>query len=268
MKKQHQVILVGVIVLILLIHMLSFGNSNYSCYQSASCQILAGKRAIFLGDSLCAGTTVDKGSGKYGYGWAGLIGERNEMVWENFGRNGAVITHIEGQDRIVSDQLERAMKKYDSVDYILFEGGCNDADQLHKEAKALGMIADGYDSFDCSTFTGALEQLILDMLTTYPDAKIGYLIPPKMGSSPYDAPENLRRQYYDRAVAVCEKWGISVLDLWNENPMNPELDVYFDSGIPKEEASAAGKFYTDGQHLTLRGYERILSQIEGFMREL
>lgn len=229
---------------------------------------LYGKRAVFLGDSLCAGTTVGKYTPEYGYGWGGLIGEKNGMDWENFGRNGAVITEIEGQERIVSRQLEKALQKYSTLDYILFEGGCNDADQLGDDPALIGEIADGFSEFDNRTFSGAFEQLIHDMIHAYPDAKIGYVIPPKMGEPPYDSDSNLRRQYYDRAMEICEKWGIPCLDLWNANPMNPELTIYYDEAVEKESAEKEGKFYTDSQHLTLRGYQRIASQVEAFLCSL
>jgi len=243
-------------------------DRNNSTGKDAPENCLTGKTAIFLGDSICAGKTVDKHTGVYGYGWAGLIGERNGMVWKNYGRNGAVIAQIEGQERIVAMQLEQAEQDFERIDYILFEGGWNDADQLGNVAEKLGELSPGFDDFDCSTFTGAFETLILQMVTTYPDAKIGYIIPPKMGEAPYGADGNVYRQFYDRAIEVCEKWGIPYLDLWNENPMNPELAVYYDSGIQKEAASGEGLFYTDGKHLTLRGYQRILSQIEAFLRSL
>ena len=229
---------------------------------------LEGKTIICFGDSLCAGKTVEKYSEEYGFGWAGLIGEKNGMEWRNYGKNGAVITYIEGHDRLVSQQFEIAVREFDKVDYILFEGGCNDADQLGNYPESFGEISSGFDNFDCSTFTGAFENLILQIVTAYPDAKIGYIIPPKMGEAPYESEKNIRRQYYDRAIEVCEKWGIPYLDLWNENPMNPELPIFYDADIPKEEAAEAGMFYTDGQHLTLRGYQRIISQIEAFIRSL
>lgn len=229
---------------------------------------LNGACAVFLGDSLCAGTTVGDDAPEYGYGWGGLIGEKYEMDWANYARNGAVITQIEGQDRLLSHQVEQAAQNYATVDYVIFEGGCNDADQLYRIPEALGEISEDFENFDCTTFTGAFESLILQLITTYPDAKIGYVIPAKMGVPPYDSQNNRYHQYYDRAIEVCEKWGIPYLDLWNESPMNPALDVYFLEGISKEDAAAAGCFYTDRQHLTLRGYKRIASQIEAFMRRL
>lgn len=228
--------------------------------------ILAGKTAVFFGDSLCAGTTVGDNLPEYGYGWAGLIGEANRMVWGNYGRNGAVITAIDGQNRIVADQVDTALAAHATADYVIIEGGTNDADQLGDAG--LGEIASDYSTFNTSTFSGALESLILKILNTYPNAKVGYIVAQKMGLTMYDSTTSVRRRYFDRAVEICKKWGIPVIDLWNGNPLNPMLPVHYDRSLDAAGNIAAGKCYTDAQHLTLAGYNKISPQIEAFMRSL
>jgi len=218
--------------------------------------VLYGKTAVFLGDSICAGTTVGDGSEYYGYGWAGLIGETNKMIWGNYGRNGGTITPITSVDssRWVSTQVDLSSADHPDADYVIFEGGTNDADTLG--TGGLGAISSDYATFDTSTFTGALESLLLKIMTSYPQAKVGYIVAQKMGNAPYTSAESMRRQYFDRAVEVCKKWGIPVLDLWNNNPLNPALTYH------------AQNYYTDKQHLTLAGYQRITPQIEAFLRNL
>ena len=51
------------------------------------------KTALFFGDSICAGTTIEVDA-KKGYGWAGLIGVKNYMDWKNYGKDGGTITDI------------------------------------------------------------------------------------------------------------------------------------------------------------------------------
>lgn len=232
--------------------------------------ILYKKTALFLGTSICAGTTVGDDSEYYGYGWAGLIGEANNMTWKNYGRNGGTVVPIASvvaESRDLSSQLSIAMAAHDTADYVLFQGGGNDADQLGTDG--LGTIASGYSNFDTTTFTGALESLILNIINAYPNAKIGYIIPQKMYvKTDYTATGHIHRVYFDRALEVCKKWGVPVVDLWNENPMNPALTVYYDSSLTADEARTNGKCYVDGQHLTLEGYQRITPQIEAFMRNL
>lgn len=231
--------------------------------------ILKGKTALFFGDSICAGTTTLATAEEYGYGWAGLIGTANGMTWGNYGRNGAVITSISGQTRIVTDQIDTAFAAHSTADYIIFEGGTNDADQLKSNSANLGTVtATNFSSFDTTTFSGAFEALILKILTKYPDAKVGYIVAQKMGLAPYDSANSARRQYFDRAIEICQKWGIPYIDLWNGNPLNPALSLHYDSSLTADEANTNGKYYTDGQHLTLAGYQRVTPQIEAFMRSL
>lgn len=217
--------------------------------------ILFGKTAVFLGTSICAGTTVGDDSEYYGYGWAGLIGEENGMSWKNYGRNGGVIVESESvqAERWLTSQVDKAIAEYPEADYVLFEGGTNEADTM--DEAGLGEISSDYATFDTTTFTGALESLILKILTAYPNAKVGYIVAQKMGNPPYDSENSLRRKYFDRAIEVCKKWGIPYVDLWNGTPLNPAL-------------STANLFYTDGQHLTLAGYQRLAYHIGGFMRTM
>lgn len=229
---------------------------------------LYGKTAVFLGDSICAGTSVGDTISEYGYGWAGLIGEANCMIWDNEGKNGAVITQIEGQERVISDQVETAITKYPDADYVIFEGGTNDADLLHNNEAQLGTISSDYENFDTTTFTGAFESLILEIKTAYPDAKIGYVIPQKMGKGPFDSKNSHRRAYFDRAIEVCEKWKIPYIDLWKDSSLNPDSTQHYDSTLDSNGNIQAGKAYIDGQHLTLAGYEEIVPQIESFMLTL
>ena len=84
----------------------------------------------------------------------------------------------------------------------------------------------------------------------------------------YSSANNLYRKFYDRAIEVCEKWGIPHIDLWKCSPLNPKLSVCYDSALTADEANENGKCYTDGQHLTLTGYQRIYQKIEAFMRTL
>ena len=224
--------------------------------EAATVNSLRGKTALFLGDSLCAGTSVGEDSEFYGYGWGGLIGSANGMIWKNYGRNGGTVTALSDVDpsRWLCTQADSALQEHPQADYILFEGGCNDADRMGDTG--LGVITSGYGVFEETTFSGAFESLILQLVTAFPQARIGYIIPPKMyAQNDHTAAGHIHRRYFDRAATLCEKWGIPCLDLWNCCPLNPSLPT-------------AELFYTDGQHLTLEGYRRITSQTDAFLRSL
>jgi len=219
--------------------------------------VLCGKTAIFLGDSICAGTTVGTDSPYYNYGWGGLIGEENHMNWKNYGKNGGTITHRGSDTTCIATIADTAIAEHPGADYVIFEGGANDADQMREAG--LGVISSDYAAFDTATFSGALESLISKLVTAYPHGKIGYIIPQKMytGYADYTAENHIHRLYFDRALEICHKWGIPVIDIWNTTPLNPKL-------------STASVYYVEenGQHLTEAGYRRITPGIESWMRTL
>lgn len=247
-----------------------YGYIEVTTEVSEPVNVLSGKNAVFLGDSICAGTTTLADATEYGYGWAGLIGEANSMKWGNYGRNGGTVTPVDSVDeaRWLPTQVDTALAAYATADYVIFEGGCNDADTLG--TSGLGTLStSGYAPSDDSDFTSAFETLVLKILNSYPNAKIGYIVAQKMGTSgDYSSENNRYRQFFDRAIEICEKWGIPYLDLWKCNPLNPMLSIHYDSSLTADEANEQGKCYTDGQHLTLTGYNKIAPQIEAFMRSL
>lgn len=208
---------------------------------------LNGKIGIFLGDSICAGTTIE--GEKSGYGWAGLIGEKYGLNWVNLGRNGAGFISTISSSRVIDQQIQQAITKYPNADFIIFEGGSNDADELGLEN--LGNTSESWDEFDTSTFCGAFEQSIKNIVNGFPNATFLYIIPQKMGLNQVFPENSVRRKYFDSAIQICKKWGIPVCDLWYECPLNPNLKKYWEGG------SKSGPYYVDGQHLTLKGYEQI-----------
>ena len=234
--------------------------------------VLADKKAVFCGDSICAGKSVSASSGRYGYGWAGVIGVANNMKWQNLGVDGATVAEVFGQSGtgIVVNQLANA---YSDADYIILEGGCNDYDKLSgaTTADTMGEVSTSWDdSFKVTTFAGALEHLFYTALSNHPNAKVGYIIPQKMGKRTWTAYESgSYRIYYNLAIEICKKWGVPYLDLWYESSLNPNLSVYYNSSLSKDEANADGSVcYVDGQHLTEAGYDLIVPRIESWMRTL
>lgn len=233
---------------------------------------LAGKKASFCGDSICAGTSVGAASSIYGHGWAGIIGVKNGMDWQNLGVNGATIAETSSSSgtSIVVNQLAQA---YSDADYIILEGGCNDFDQMggKTDSATMGAITAVWDdSYNKTTFAGALEHLFYMAVTSHPKAKIGYIIPQIMGRRNWTQYETISyRVYYDLAIDICKKWGIPYIDLWYESPLNPNLTVYYDPSLGTNgNISDGSKCYVDGQHLTEAGYKLIAPKIEAWMRTL
>ncbi len=232
---------------------------------------LCGKKILWNGDSICAG------SSRWG-NWATRIGERNAMEYKNYAIGGGTIAEgvppfSSGRIRhSVSATLEKMYEEMPDADYVIFEGGTNDADLL-------GLVAEGetklgeidpfcFDgSFDTTTFCGALESVFYRSLTYWKGKKIGYIVAQKMGMSEEEFVN--RRIYFDKAVEICEKWGIPYIDLWKGCYLNPYHPAMYDPSKTPEENGAENKgFYIDGQHLTSRGYDLTAEIIEKWLMTL
>ena len=230
---------------------------------------LIGKTGVFLGDSICAGQTVPASeTDYYGWGWAGRIGNNNLMSWYNLGINGASITRMTGRS-CIQDELATAIQSHPTADYIIIEGGTNDADVISGSSEySIGTFvpADYESTYDATTFCGAFETLIRNAINAYPTKKIGYIIPQKMGQ--FAESLNRRRELFDVAKQICEKWGVVFIDIWGSTVLNPKISAYYDSSQTPEQNIANGKPYVDGQHLTDVGYDMITPSIEAWMKNM
>lgn len=212
---------------------------------------LFGKSIYFTGDSICEGEELS--------GWAGRIGRRNKMLWINKGVGGATISTGTGVGKyIVDTDFEKG------ADYIILEGGTNDADRIKDNLSLFGSYTQNdYNSeFDKTTFCGAVESLFKRVISDYPNAKVGFIIAHKMGSSEhYDKDNNNRRKFFETIMILCKKWGIPYINLWDTCPLNPKIPSMYTKGNPNS-------LYLDGQHLTAKGYDRITPMIESWIKTL
>ena len=244
---------------------------------------LKGKKVVFDGDSICdASSEVNTGEtiAKDHRGWAGRIIDGNAMEGWNVGVGGGTITAElysgTAPDLVPRHWLSRYIDtihtQHPTLDYLIIEGGTNDADLLRSEIDTkLGTLSmtDWSGNYDDTTFTGALESLFYKALNYYPNTKIGYIVAQKMGrGSDYTKENNNRRIFFERAMEVCKKWGIPYINLWDESPLNPRLDIYYDTSKDSQGNRDAGTAYIDGQHLTKEGYDIIAPKIEQWMRGL
>ena len=229
-----------------------------------------GKTIIFDGDSICEASSDER------RGWAARVGEALGMEWYNYGVSGATITaelfYANGERRHwVCRSAEKIKEKNDKVDYIILEGGTNDADNLGIGSERCGVLdVDDYSGrYDDSTFIGAMDSMFYRTLTTFPNVKVGFIIAQKMGCpTDEDGKYFKRRHYFKIAEEVCKKWGVPCLNLWDICPVNPSLPCYYDPTLDREGNIAAGKVYSDGQHLSPHGYDVISSQIISFVESL
>lgn len=235
---------------------------------------LTGKTIIWNGDSICAGRT-DTGN------WATRIGEKNSMVYQNYAVGGGTVacglpTMKSGKDRhSVFLTIEKMHRVYPDADYVIFEGGSNDADLLGyaaggAEDTKLGTFdpENFSGNYDTTTFCGALEGVFYRAKQLWPDKKIGFIIAQKMGDKSKRTYEN-RRFYFDKAIEICEKWDIPYLDLWNDCELDPSIPTMYDSTKTDDQNILENTgYYIDGQHLTGKGYDVTAEIIEAWLKTL
>ncbi len=235
---------------------------------------LYAKTIIWNGDSICAGSTV---AGC----WANRIAERNNMTYKNYAVGGGTIAEglplmKSGRPRhSVSLTLDKMYEEYPDADYIIIEGGTNDADLLGPavlgdESTRLGSfdITDFSGEYDRTTFCGALESIFYRATKYWMGKKIAYIVAHKMGISDSLSYKN-RRFYFNRAVEICKKWGIPYIDLWNGCYLNSSLPWMYDRTKTADENKVENLgFYYDSQHLTGRGYDFTADMIDSWLKSI
>lgn len=214
---------------------------------------LHGKKVSFLGDSICAGDTATH-LGGYGK----IIADRNGMVYENVARGGATVTAetYSSSTGNAKPWLCRMVANMSAdADYAIIEGGINDGwDETVKEK--IGAITKGYDAvLDDTTYYGAFESMLKQLVTKFQGKKIGYIAVPKIHSL-YDSSQNAPN-FYHIALECCAKWGVSVCDL---NTITPPVEYLRDLG---------DTYTADGTHPTYEGYLKYYCDpIEAWMQTL
>lgn len=200
------------------------------------------KTVVFDGDSIChAG----------GNGWAKRIGEANKMTWKNYGVGGGTITSgTYGSDGNArhweSTNVATMASEYPNADYVILESCLNDGFNGY----AIGELSSSYtDEFDHTTFSGAVEYMLQQAITLFPNAKIGVIIPHRV-----EANLNAWHEFVRKA---CKKWSI------------PYIDLYYESGICVNNSTQNAIMFSDGEtHLKEAGYDFITPKIEAWMKTL
>lgn len=242
---------------------------------------LYGKTIIWNGDSICAGKAFD--DSRDDDAWAGRIAKRNLMIYKNYAVGGGTITEnvmfaSKGKLRhSVSATLDTMYEEYPDADYVIIEGGTNDADLLGNfirgtDTARFGVFdpCDFGGEYDKDTFSGALESVFFRATRYWSGKKIAFIVAHKMGAhlGGFTSETNNRRIYFERAIEICKKWGIPYLDLWERSYLNPKLKWMYDNEKTPDENVALGSFYADGQHLTAKGYELTADIIDSWIKTL
>ena len=235
------------------------------------------KTIIWNGDSICAGKAFDD----EGDAWAGRIANRNNMTYKNYAVGGGTITEGLTSNGVsthsISGTLDTMYAEFPNADYIIIEGGTNDADIIGSHLSGNNPEKFGTfnetqftGAFDRNTFCGALESIFQRATNYWKGKKICFIVAHKMGWSGtgYGAEVHNRRNYFETAMKIAKKWGIPVLNLWDGCYLNPSLTTMWKYDGTWQENKEAGKLYADGQHLLSAGYDYTADIINNWLKAI
>ena len=123
-----------------------------------------------------------------------FIGRRNRMTVINEAKCGSTMTDL--STRADAFSITRYKKIPKDADYITLCFGIND-DEYHQKSP-IGAI----DDTGNTTFFGAWNTVLEYLLTEFPYAKIGIIVP-----------NGCTKSYTDAIRAVARKWGVPYLDI-------------------------------------------------------
>lgn len=167
---------------------------------------LAGKKVIAFGDSIVDGHLYKEA------GFVEFLAAAEGMDLEyNYANNGArimpgsTVNAADGLGGTILDcQVNVAAAENRNPDYIIFDGGANDA-----YANILQVLGTAGER-DSSTFAGAFRNTVLAMHKYWPKAKIVYVAVHKLGARDLKIQEELRAL----ELAICRELGVEVADLY------------------------------------------------------
>lgn len=174
---------------------------------------LKAKTMYAFGDSIVYGH-------KYPRGFVDFTAERERMTLTKHARNGATIGPAGASGGQILTQVRGAASR--SPDYVVFDGGTNDAEVIHDDNRyGIGAMAGGFDpaGFDGSTYAGSLEIAIATMRTRWPAARIVYVAVHKLGSRDWNTQLALRAV----TLRICAKWGVTVADVFNDTSLDTRI---------------------------------------------
>ena len=215
------------------------------------------KKALFFGDSWCAGNTSSPG------GWTSIIKSNNPtMSITNCGKHGADWSQCY-TNWIANKENWQSLD--DDYDYVIIESYTNGLyTTVDKLSKNLGNI-DEFTYYNSdneiisalgNTYAKDMELCIFNITKRWQGKKIGLMFPYK--SVDMLKENNAFRVFREQVFKCCRKYNISVFDNFDgcniQSYRQEFVEKYF--------------FEQDGVHLNNLGYEIITPPIENWMKTL
>ena len=207
---------------------------------------LAGKKIVYDGDSICAGTYG-------GGGYAKLIADLTDSTYVNYAVGGGRLVTQEGNEDTFHSVVDTLLALPKDGDLYCFEGGINDW-------WSYGILG-SYDTenftdeLDTSTVCGALETIFRFSLgnPVFENKPICFVITHKIQRTAYVKNENGNtfKDYHDAMVGICNKYSIPYYDAFLESGLNGWNEVQSNTFLTGNAEGTA-----DGCHPNEEGYRR------------
>lgn len=205
--------------------------------------VLSGKKIVYDGDSICAGTSG-------GGGYAKIIADTIYGTFDNQSVGGGRLRTQTGSSDTFHSVVDNLTNLPTDGDMYCFEGGIND----YWTYGNLGTYDNSYDStLDKTTVCGALETIFRYALNTFVGKPICFIITHKIQSTAYTANSNGNtfKDYHDKMVGLCEKYSIPYYDAFNESGLNGWNTVQNNAYLTGNSSGTA-----DGTHPNTAGYKK------------
>jgi hypothetical protein len=188
----------------------SVDNFRLTVPANAAYGRLKGTTMYALGDSIVYGHS-------YPRSFVNLTAERELMNLSKYAVNGATVGPSSNQ---LITQVRNAPTR--SPDYIVFDGGTNDAERIYGRQYGVGAMAEGFDParFDKSTYAGSLETALSAMRTKWPTARIVHVAVHKLGSRDWNTQLAIRSV----TLQICSKWKVPVADVFGGTTLDTRVD--------------------------------------------
>ena len=181
---------------------------------------------------LIFGDSIMNGSGNNDYGVGEYLSEMLGFKLLKYTVGGARVGFVQGKSWEV-EQVKTIIADKVQPDYIVFDGFTNDCHTNDKNPEPdvpLGEMPKGYNAkpldevTKSDDFSTCFDAIISALMSNFPQAKILFIRPHNMGRRD----DFLQRQYGERALAICEKWGVPYVDLYSESGMNTFIPAHRD----------------------------------------
>ncbi len=231
---------------------------------------LWGANAVYAGDSLMyASRDGADGTTTAIAGWPGRIAKTYSMTFNNYAIGGRQLSNFVGRGNAspIYNQMDKYInaqtaKEREAVEYVILNGGIND---INRDGVQMGAMTDDFDGFDVRTYAGALEYTFSVARRAYPNATVGFIILFQMPRAIQSGPakcqdEELMRQYVDLTIAICEKWGVPYLNMFDDQTFNDLIDT--------DNPDTKYMDKNDMLHLNKAGYELTTPYVAAWMKSL